>query len=128
MIYCYRFRNRVFLVQAGFDPDKASFKPGGVLLAYALEHAIGEGNAAFDFLRGEHRYKDQLASASRETGFIVVFRRSVGAYAFWMRRVFLPAMRKRIRSSAQWKNPARADASGGGFPVVPYPTNRKLTK
>ena len=94
--YCYRFRNRVYLMQAGFDPARAACNPGKVLLGYALEHAIGEGNEVFDFLRGEHRYKDQLASGHRRTACIRVFRASPAALAYRLRRIWLPLLKARL--------------------------------
>lgn len=94
--YCYRFRNRVFLMQAGFDPARARLNPGKVLLGYALEHAIGEGNEVFDFLRGEHRYKDQLATGHRDTPCLRVFGSSLGALAYRLRRIWLPVWKARL--------------------------------
>lgn len=94
--YCYRFRNRVFLMQAGFDPALARCNPGRVLLGYALEHAIGEGNTVFDFLRGEHRYKEELATGHRETQSVHVFRSTPAALAYRLRRVWLPTWKARL--------------------------------
>lgn len=94
--YCYRFRNRVYLMQAGFDPRRAKSNPGKVLLGYALEHAIGEGNEVFDFLRGEHRYKDQLASGHRATVCVPVFHATPGGLAYRARRVWLPSLKARL--------------------------------
>jgi CelD/BcsL family acetyltransferase involved in cellulose biosynthesis len=94
--YCYRFRNRVYLMQAGFDPAMARCNPGKVLLGHALEHAVGEGNEAFDYLRGEHRYKDQLATGYRETQCVRVFRRTAGALAYRLRRIWLPLWKARL--------------------------------
>jgi CelD/BcsL family acetyltransferase involved in cellulose biosynthesis len=94
--YCYRFRERVYLMQAGFDPAKAKANPGKVLLGYALEHAIGEGNAVFDFLRGEHRYKDQLATGYRHTRSVRVFRNTLGAMAYRLRKIWLPQWKARL--------------------------------
>ena len=101
--YCYRFRNRVYLMQAGFDPAKAKANPGRVLLGYALEHAIGEGNVVFDFLRGEHRYKDQLATGHRTTRCMRVFRGTRGALAYRLRRVWLPRLKARLLFRAEPK-------------------------
>jgi CelD/BcsL family acetyltransferase involved in cellulose biosynthesis len=95
--YCYRFRRRVYLMQAGFDPDKAKTNPGKVLLGYALEHAIGEGSVVFDFLRGDHRYKDQLATGHRTTTCIRVFRATPGGLAYRLRRITLPLLKARLR-------------------------------
>ena len=94
--YCYRFRNRVFLMQAGFDPKLAKSNPGKALLSYALEHAIGEGNEVFDFLKGEHRYKDELATGHRETRGVRVFRNTLGGIAYRLRRVVLPLWKARL--------------------------------
>jgi CelD/BcsL family acetyltransferase involved in cellulose biosynthesis len=94
--YCYRFRNRVYLMQAGFDPAKAKANPGKVLLGYALEHAIGEGNQVFDFLKGEHRYKDQVATGHRNTLGVRAFRNTPGAMAYRLRKIWLPQWKARL--------------------------------
>jgi CelD/BcsL family acetyltransferase involved in cellulose biosynthesis len=94
--YCYRFRNRVYLMQAGFDPQKAKCNPGKVLLGHALEHAIAEGNEVFDFLRGEHRYKNQLATGQRATVCARVFRATAGGLAYRLRRIWLPLLKARL--------------------------------
>ena len=94
--YCYRFRNRVYLMQAGFDPALAKSNPGKVLLGCALEHAIGEGNEVFDFLKGEHRYKDQLATGHRATRGVRVFRNTLGGLAYRLRRIWLPQWKARV--------------------------------
>jgi CelD/BcsL family acetyltransferase involved in cellulose biosynthesis len=94
--YCYRQRNSVFCMQAGFDPDYARVAPGAVLMGHAIEHAIAEGNEVFDFLRGEHRYKDQLATGHRNTMSVRVFRTSLGAFAYRLRRIWLPMWKARL--------------------------------
>ena len=94
--YCYRFRNRVYLMQAGFDPKLAKSNPGKALLGYALEHAVGEGNEVFDFLKGEHRYKDELATGYRETRGVRVFRNTLGGIAYRLRRVLLPSWKAQL--------------------------------
>lgn len=91
--YFYRFRNRVYLMQSGFDPDHADMKPGQVLLGYIIEHAIGEGNEVLDFLRGDHRYKEELATDERETVFLSAFRRRPGAWVYRARRIYLPRLK-----------------------------------
>lgn len=93
MLYCYRFRNRVYLMQSGFDPKHARLGVGKVLLGYAMEHAIAEGNEAFDFLRGDHRYKEELATRHRETRSFAVFGATPGALVYRLRRVWLPLVK-----------------------------------
>jgi CelD/BcsL family acetyltransferase involved in cellulose biosynthesis len=96
IVYCYRFRNVVYCMQSGFDPGKGKLKLGSVLLGHAFEHAIGEGNHIFDFLRGEHGYKDQLATDYRSTFCVRVFRATPGGLAYRLRRVWLPVLKARL--------------------------------
>jgi CelD/BcsL family acetyltransferase involved in cellulose biosynthesis len=67
MLYCFRSGERVYHFQSGFDPDWRSAGVGQVLVASALEHAIGEGVRRFDFLKGEYAYKDDWATGRRQT-------------------------------------------------------------
>jgi CelD/BcsL family acetyltransferase involved in cellulose biosynthesis len=98
MLYTYRFRNRIYLMQAGFDPAYASFSIGFVLLGHALEHAIQEGNEVFDFLRGEHRYKDELATGCRETLRIMAWRSGPRALAYRLQCIYAPAWKAKVRA------------------------------
>jgi CelD/BcsL family acetyltransferase involved in cellulose biosynthesis len=98
MYYFYRFRDRVYLMQGGFDPDRAALKPGQVLLGYIIEQAISEGFKVLDFLQGEHRYKDELASGERETVFVTAFGVSLGAWAFRARYHVLPAVKAHVKT------------------------------
>jgi hypothetical protein len=63
---------------------------------YAIEHAIAEGNEVFDFLRGEHMYKGQLANGTRDARFVAAFRPNARALAYRLRRVHLPAWKARL--------------------------------
>jgi CelD/BcsL family acetyltransferase involved in cellulose biosynthesis len=96
MYYFYKFRDRIYLMQSGFDPEFSRLKPGQVLLGYIVEHAIGEGHKVLDFLRGDHRYKDELASGERETVYLEVFRHTPGAYLYRTRRIYLPELKARL--------------------------------
>lgn len=97
MYYCYRFRNQVFLMQGGFEPDYARLKPGQVLMGFAFEHAIREGNSVFDFLRGDHRYKDELATGTRETVFLAGYRRTPAALAYRTLRELVPRFKSLVK-------------------------------
>jgi CelD/BcsL family acetyltransferase involved in cellulose biosynthesis len=96
MIYAYRFRGAVYCMQTGFEPAMRKLKVGSVLLGYAFEHAIGEGNAVFDFLRGDHGYKDRHATDHRETAVVRVFRATPGALLYRLRRIWLPLLKARL--------------------------------
>lgn len=98
VFYCYRFRNKIFYFQAGFDPDYERLRPGLVLIGYAIEHAIEEGNSAFDFLRGEHSYKNQWGKSLRETHTLVAYRPGLRAKLHRIQRENIPAAKRRLKS------------------------------
>jgi len=81
--------------------DFGKLKPGQVLLGYFVEHAINEGNKVLDFLKGDHRYKDELATGVRETMYLTAFRARPGALVYRARSMVLPAIKayleKRLR-------------------------------
>jgi CelD/BcsL family acetyltransferase involved in cellulose biosynthesis len=107
MFYFYKFRDSVFLMQSGFDPDFSDVKPGQVLLGHIVEHAIGEGNRVLDFLRGDHRYKDELASGERETRYLTAFRAThPGSWVYRARRMVLPAVKAELLKALRRVRPA----------------------
>lgn len=55
------YRNRTLLYNSGLDAAQfLSLSPGIVLTAYLIEYSIQAGREAFDFLRGDEKYKYQL--------------------------------------------------------------------
>ncbi len=92
MYYMYRFRDALYLMQTGFDPVHAKLKPGHVLLGWIIEQAIGERLGVLDFLKGEHRYKEELATGERETVYLTALRNHPAAWVFGLRWLVLPAL------------------------------------
>ena len=114
MFYFYKFRDAVYLMQSGFDPDFGNVKPGQVLLGYIVEHAISEKHKVMDFLRGDHRYKDELATGERETVFVTAFRWRPGALVYRARREVLPVVKQRlVKALARVRRKPGADAGSG---------------
>ena len=100
-LYALRLRKSVFIVQSGFDPDLSRLRPGLVLLGHAIQHAIEEGNQVFDFLRGEHSYKEHLAHCERETEIVTAARGTLAGRAWHLHHVVLPALKERVRPFAR---------------------------
>lgn len=98
VFYCYRFRKQIFYFQAGFDPAHERLRPGLVLTGYAVQHAVEEGNTAFDFLRGEHEYKNQWGKGSRTTARVSVYRRTVNATLYRLREESIPAAKRHLKT------------------------------
>jgi CelD/BcsL family acetyltransferase involved in cellulose biosynthesis len=115
VFYCYRFRNRIFYFQAGFDPDYERLRPGLVLIGYALEQAIQEGNTVFDFLRGEHAYKTQWGKSLCETHTLVAYRAGLRAAMCRLRDQRLPEAKRRLKRLLPFLGkPAHARGNGSG--------------
>jgi len=97
VFYCYRFREEIFYFQVGFDPAFEKSRPGLVLIGFALEHAINEGNRTFDFLRGEHDYKNQWGKGLRRTYQLAGYRRNVPALLFQWKMETWPGIKQVIK-------------------------------
>jgi CelD/BcsL family acetyltransferase involved in cellulose biosynthesis len=107
VFYCYRFRNHIYYFQAGFNPDYERLRPGLVLIGYAVEHAIQEGNIVFDFLRGEHEYKSQWGKSMRETHALTVYRGGLSAALYRMREETIPSVKRWIKRLFPYVHPHR---------------------
>jgi CelD/BcsL family acetyltransferase involved in cellulose biosynthesis len=57
--------SRAYSYLGGFDPSWNAYSPGTLLMAYAIEQAIGEGCTEFDFLRGREAYKYKWGAIDR---------------------------------------------------------------
>ena len=55
--FAFRFRNRVFQLQEGYDPDYSSDRVGFILRGEALRQLLREGVTVYDFLGGTDAYK-----------------------------------------------------------------------
>ncbi len=75
--YLYQYRQSLYYYQSGFDPDYALYRPGLLLLNNIIQQAIKERLACFDFLQGEHSYKEDWANANNVTVSIIWFKRSL---------------------------------------------------
>jgi CelD/BcsL family acetyltransferase involved in cellulose biosynthesis len=62
LLYCFLYADRYYYYQAGWEPELAKYHLGLVLMHKAVQHAIQEGAAVFDFLRGEESYKARWAT------------------------------------------------------------------
>lgn len=65
-LYGLRFGPTFSFYQSGFDPVYSRYSVGLVTMALAIQKAIGEGAAEYDFLHGEEDYKSRWTKQSRE--------------------------------------------------------------
>jgi CelD/BcsL family acetyltransferase involved in cellulose biosynthesis len=65
--YCFQLGRRVYYYLSGFDVAFGKFSIGNVLMAQAIERAIGDGASEFDLLRGDETYKFAWKAEERAT-------------------------------------------------------------
>lgn len=73
LIYNLVLRGKVYFYQCGFRyTNEKRLSPGIVTLAHAIEYCSSIGLDEYDFLSGESRYKEWMASGSRELRWVVL--------------------------------------------------------
>ncbi|MCU1279136.1 MAG: Protein involved in cellulose biosynthesis (CelD) [bacterium] len=72
--YCFQLGRRVYYYLSGFDVAFGKFSIGNVLMAQAIERAIGDGATEFDLLRGDEVYKFAWKAEERETLRLIIGR------------------------------------------------------
>ncbi len=56
-LFGFQYNNKIYALQAGFDPKWSKYSIGQILLGNVIENAILKGCQEFDFLRGTEPYK-----------------------------------------------------------------------
>jgi CelD/BcsL family acetyltransferase involved in cellulose biosynthesis len=72
--YCFQLGARVYYYLSGFDVAFGKYSIGNVLMAQAIERAIGDGAREFDFLRGDETYKLAWGAKERRTHRLILGR------------------------------------------------------
>lgn len=96
--YIYQYDNKFYYYQSGFDPENASYRPGLLLQNYVIKHAIEKSVKCFDFLKGEHAYKEDWANATNKTVNIMWFSHSLKGRLSYLRLFLMPAIKNNIKN------------------------------
>lgn len=83
--YGYRYGDKLYYYQSGFDPEWQRHSPGMVLKSVVIKDAIAEGVRELDLLKGAHEYKRAWADHSRRT-----LRVMIAAPGTWGRLLVAP--------------------------------------
>jgi CelD/BcsL family acetyltransferase involved in cellulose biosynthesis len=98
MLYCYKWNDKYYYFQGGFDTDYADIKPGSVLMAYTIEKAINEGMSVFDMLKGDYNFKRSLAKHYNTTWKLTVFKRSLPGMLSYFKNEVMPYYKTRLKN------------------------------
>jgi CelD/BcsL family acetyltransferase involved in cellulose biosynthesis len=61
-VLCFLDGDVVRMWNCRFDPELGRYSPGKIAMDASVRHALEEGALAYDFMRGEERYKDGYAN------------------------------------------------------------------
>lgn len=98
MLYCYKWNGRYYYFQSGIDPDYGHLKPGSVLMGYAIEQAIIEGQDVFDMLKGDYDFKRSLAKQENITWLLTVYKNSLLGKLMRLRLEVLPRLKVQLKN------------------------------
>jgi CelD/BcsL family acetyltransferase involved in cellulose biosynthesis len=111
-LYNFAYGDRIYAYQSGFDyAADGRLKPGLLTHALAIERAMREGYATYDFMAGENRLKASLASHWRDVVWLRVQRPSA---AFWLERRLAAAKDRWLGRRAAQARIARSDETRRG--------------
>lgn len=65
VFYGFAHQGTVYYYLSGYDPSFEKLSIGNLIVAHAVEEAIGEGATTFDFLRGAEEYKYSWGAVDR---------------------------------------------------------------
>jgi CelD/BcsL family acetyltransferase involved in cellulose biosynthesis len=88
-----RFRDRIVLMQSECDPEYARWHATSVLLQYAIEQAIDEGAAGFDFMCGGQDCGGEVIAEGSDAVQLTAFRSTIAAAAFRAQAALSPGNR-----------------------------------
>jgi CelD/BcsL family acetyltransferase involved in cellulose biosynthesis len=74
VFYGFAHAGTVYYYLSGYDPELERLSIGTLIVAHAIEQAVREGAATFDFLRGAEEYKYAWGAADRVNSRRQIFR------------------------------------------------------
>jgi len=82
-LYAFRYKDRVFYYQTGYNPEFGKYSVGTVVLSFAIKSAIEEGASEFHFLRGEEPYKVRWTKEKKLTKRLCVLKKDIPGSLFF---------------------------------------------
>jgi len=75
-IYIFRYGNKYYYYQSGFNTKWEKLSPGFLLFSYSIENAISDGMYEFDFLQGAEDYKFNWTKSARPSVLMTIYRKN----------------------------------------------------
>jgi CelD/BcsL family acetyltransferase involved in cellulose biosynthesis len=97
ILYDYRYRDKIYYYQGGFDPSLYKYSPGLVLRAYVIQKAIRDGIKEIDLLKGAYEHKYKWTEYDRQTINLTIGKNSLRSTIYFFDSFRKPRMKATIR-------------------------------
>lgn len=97
-LYIFKYNQKYYYYQSGFDSEWAKLSPGFLLFSYCIENAILEGIKEFDFLRGREEFKYRWAKDRRINLQIDIYRKNLRNKILCLNEKFKILAKSRIKN------------------------------
>ena len=74
---CFEYEARLSMFKGAIDPEFSRFSPGQLVTYHNFTEGIARGDTIFDFMRGDHDYKQRWTNGERHLVTLTVTRASV---------------------------------------------------
>jgi CelD/BcsL family acetyltransferase involved in cellulose biosynthesis len=99
ILYDYRYGNKIYYYQGGFDPSLYKYSLGLVLRAYVIERAIENGIKEIDLLKGDYNHKYMWTEHDRDTINLMIGNHTFGSKTFFFDVIRKPQMKAAIKKT-----------------------------
>ena len=100
--YSLAYKDRMFLLKLGYDPEYAAYSPSNLLLNLALEESFARGMAVYDFLGQSADWKRAWTQEAREHYWLYIFRGSLkGRFIHFLKFRLVPFIKNLMKRGEQ---------------------------
>jgi CelD/BcsL family acetyltransferase involved in cellulose biosynthesis len=97
ILYDYRYGNKIYYYQGGFDPSLYKYSLGLVLRAYVIQKAIENGIKEIDLLKGGYEHKYKWTEYDRQTINLTIGKNNLRSKIFFVDSFRKPRMKAAIK-------------------------------
>ena len=97
ILYDYRYGEKIYYYQGGFDPSLYKYSLGLVLRAYGIQKAIKDGIKEIDLLKGAYEHKYKWTEYDRQTINLTIGKNNLRSKIFFFDSFRKPQMKAAIK-------------------------------
>ena len=97
ILYDYRYGEKIYYYQGGFDPSLYKYSLGLVLRAYGIQKAIKDGIKEIDLLKGAYEHKYKWTEYDRQTINLTIGKNNLRSKIFFFDSFRKPQMREALK-------------------------------